>query len=222
MTESKCKRMGKISCKKGLQAFTLAEVLITLGIIGIVAAMTLPTLIQNHQKRVILTQLKKNYAILLNWVQQAETREELPMNRWPTGANMNVDDYWNVYIQPYFAQVKKCSDMIECGYNSSFSTIAEKQQWSNQKWTLKTGDSRVLFQLGDGTVIFLPRNTSDEEGDPSYTTKFYVDVNGTRSPNTYCKDVFPFVRGTDKGIEPYDCTKTIVENNYEFPADYQY
>ena len=34
--------------KKG---FTLAEVLITLGIIGVVAAMTMPTLIQNHQKR---------------------------------------------------------------------------------------------------------------------------------------------------------------------------
>lgn len=34
-----------------MSAFTLAEVLITLGIIGIVAAMTIPTLITNHQKR---------------------------------------------------------------------------------------------------------------------------------------------------------------------------
>ena len=40
-------------------AFTLAEVLITLGIIGVVAAMTLPSLIANHQKQVYVTGLKK-------------------------------------------------------------------------------------------------------------------------------------------------------------------
>ena len=40
-------------------AFTLAEVLITLGIIGIVAALTIPTLIQNHKKSVVVSKLKK-------------------------------------------------------------------------------------------------------------------------------------------------------------------
>ena len=43
------------------KAFTLAEVLITLGIIGIVAAMTLPTLIGKYQKKQTVTQLKKSY-----------------------------------------------------------------------------------------------------------------------------------------------------------------
>ena len=47
-------------------AFTLAEVLITLGIIGIVAAMTLPTLIVNHRKQVALTKIKHTYNILSN------------------------------------------------------------------------------------------------------------------------------------------------------------
>lgn len=39
--------------------FTLAEVLITLGIIGIVAALAMPSLIQNHRKQVIETRLAK-------------------------------------------------------------------------------------------------------------------------------------------------------------------
>lgn len=39
--------------------FTLAEVLVTLGIIGIVAALTMPTLIENHRKQVLRTQVKK-------------------------------------------------------------------------------------------------------------------------------------------------------------------
>ena len=45
-------------------AFTLAEVLITLGIIGIVAAMTIPNLIYNYQKKVWVNQLKSTHAIL--------------------------------------------------------------------------------------------------------------------------------------------------------------
>lgn len=45
-------------------AFTLAEVLITLGIIGVVAAMTLPVLIENHQKKVVASKLAKFYSIM--------------------------------------------------------------------------------------------------------------------------------------------------------------
>lgn len=45
-------------------AFTLAEVLITLGIIGIVAAMTLPTVIVNYKKKATVTQVKKFYSVM--------------------------------------------------------------------------------------------------------------------------------------------------------------
>lgn len=47
------------------RGFTLAEVLITLGIIGVVAAMTLPTLISNYQKSVALNRLKQTYAQIM-------------------------------------------------------------------------------------------------------------------------------------------------------------
>ena len=43
------------------RAFTIAEVLITLGIIGIVAAMTLPVVIGNYQKKVTVEKLKTVY-----------------------------------------------------------------------------------------------------------------------------------------------------------------
>ena len=48
---------------KKKNAFTLAEVLITLGIIGIVAAMTLPILINKYEKKVTVTKLKKEYVM---------------------------------------------------------------------------------------------------------------------------------------------------------------
>lgn len=50
--------------------FTLAEVLVTLGIIGVVSAMTVPTLMQNYQRDSYTTQLHKVY----NEVSQAMLR----------------------------------------------------------------------------------------------------------------------------------------------------
>ncbi len=47
-----------------IKAFTMAEVLITLGIIGIVAAMTMPVLIGKYQKHVTVTRLQKVYSVL--------------------------------------------------------------------------------------------------------------------------------------------------------------
>ena len=55
---------GKCARKSRKVAFTLAEVLITLGIIGVVAAMTLPTLIQNHQKRSLEVATQKFYSTM--------------------------------------------------------------------------------------------------------------------------------------------------------------
>ena len=49
-------------------AFTLAEVLITLGIIGVVAALTMPTLIAKHQKQVFVNRVKQTYSIVSNRV----------------------------------------------------------------------------------------------------------------------------------------------------------
>ena len=46
------------------KAFTLAEVLITLGVIGVVAAMTMPSLVANYQKKVWVNQLKKTVSVM--------------------------------------------------------------------------------------------------------------------------------------------------------------
>ena len=54
--------------KKG---FTLAEVLITIGVIGIVAAMTLPMLLVNHREKEMVTRLKKVYTNISQAMQRA-------------------------------------------------------------------------------------------------------------------------------------------------------
>ena len=60
--------------------FTLAEILITLGIIGVVAAVTIPMLISNYKKRSTETQLKKAYSLLVNASRQAIADDNLTYN----------------------------------------------------------------------------------------------------------------------------------------------
>ena len=57
--------------------FTLAEVLITLAIIGVVAAMTIPTLINKYQDRVLETQYRKGISVLANGINLMMAREEV-------------------------------------------------------------------------------------------------------------------------------------------------
>lgn len=77
------------------QAFTLAEVLITLGIIGVVAALTIPTLIGNYQKKEVATRLQKMYNTIQNAISMAE-EENGPSEFWIfEDSNQSIEFYNN-------------------------------------------------------------------------------------------------------------------------------
>ena len=210
-------------------AFTLAEVLITLGIIGIVAAMTIPTLISNYQKKQRLVQLKNSFSVVSNAIRLSEV-DNGPMSIWPTGAEMDVNAYWVKYLKPYFANPILCATKSDCGYDDSFDTI----KWGcGAQWNIMTSDARLLFKLKDGTIVFLPRNSYEADGTPIYVSSLYIDVNGASPPNECAKDVFVFKK-TEKGIVPYPasgrnchtspsvCADAIMKNGWEYPEDYPY
>ena len=197
-------------------AFTLAEVLITLGIIGVVAALTIPTLVANYRENVLMAQFKKSYATVANGFRMAEI-DNGDMKDWPMGSQMDIQDFWTTYIKPYFNSAQICMDDNDCGYH-----YLNNVEWSGKWWSLTTDETRLLFKLVDGTVIFMPRNTSDANDKPVYVNYFYIDVNGPKKPNKLCYDVFKFERGTDKGISPIECATEIIGNNWKIPSDYSY
>ena len=92
-------------------AFTLAEVLITLGIIGVVAALTLPTLINNFQKNLAATRLKY-YSSTMQQAAQMRSKDTIEgsfvdMN-WDEVRAYNPDDmekFYNHYWLPYVKTV---------------------------------------------------------------------------------------------------------------------
>ena len=87
--------------------FTLAEVLITLGVIGVVSAMTIPVLVQNYRNHVVETRLKKFYSTFNQAIQRSIT-DNGEVTTWDyfsnTGNNMKADEIkskFNKYLRPY-------------------------------------------------------------------------------------------------------------------------
>ena len=101
------------------QGFTLAEVLITLAIIGVVAALTIPTLVSTYKKKVIESRLSKFYSTMNQAIKLSEI-ENGPIVQWDklnAGYETDEDDnkdyskpysiFWfNKYLKPYIKIAK--------------------------------------------------------------------------------------------------------------------
>ena len=90
-------------------AFTLAEVLITLGIIGVVAALTMPSLIQNKQKKELETAFKKSYANFYNAYNKAKINELMEEQK---SINESIENLKNS-IKEYSSKIEQLDQIVE-------------------------------------------------------------------------------------------------------------
>ena len=161
-------------------AFTLAEVLITLGIIGVVAAMTLPALIANHQKKVASTKLKKFYSTMQNVLNFA-TLDYGEMRYWefPTKQNdgAQMSKFATTYIFPYLQGVKQCNTTE----NSECFFYANK---------IFDQGLPVLYIFNDGSCFGMNIGGA---GIGMGNIHIIYDYNCMQNPNKYGKDVFEFL-----------------------------
>ena len=108
-------------------AFTMAEVLITLGIIGIVAAMTLPTVINRAQRKILSQQFKKSYATVQNAINLAQSEWGAPYECYNTGfGGYHLDEceaFWDAFLKNVKV-IQKCKlDDYDC--HPKYKTKAE-------------------------------------------------------------------------------------------------
>ena len=174
--------------------FTLAEVLITLGIIGVVAAMTIPTLVKEYQKTQMVSQLKKTYTCLAQAVKLSEM-DNGNNSTWDWGTNgdatsirQSFDTLWATYLKVS----NYCTSNSDCGYSPA-DMLASIQKDGINQFALTGASSRTPVKLQDGTTIIVFNNSNKQ---------IIADVNGGKGPNIYGKDVFFFVLDTDKGLMP--------------------
>lgn len=210
---------------RNYNGFTLAEVLITLGIIGVVAALTIPSLMRDIQDAELKSAWKKSYSTVL----QATARLRDDNGGTLTGV---FDSFSSPYNQirdiyaPYFNSTSSCD-----AFGTSGSTTAGKC-WSSSA-TLLNGNSvvgdiantlynRPALNLSDGAVLAF---FADGYTPATHCTSaqwcciIYVDVNGLKKPNVIGRDIHRI------GIYP---TKTTLDtggcsgNGYGCAADYLY
>lgn len=184
-------------------AFTLAEVLITLGILGVVFSMTLPSLIQKHQEKVTITRLKKAYSIISQLYVQVTNDYGYP-NEWEPlqSTDGTPDEIYTAYniFKNYIKYIKICStsDCLNQQYrllngqddgNSSYRIAAYSLILPDGSF-LKISDSPTD---GNGVVL---KDCNIVRGSTnalkSICREVYVDINGMQNPNTYGRDVFVF------------------------------
>ena len=181
-------------------AFTLAEVLITLGIIGLVAEITIPTLMHNFQTQVTVTSLKKTFSVLSS-AYTTSVQENGPPNNWTLGADWSTDGAKKLsdMFAPYLSIAKYCGAAEGCAPNANYKRLKKVQDFKNFYPADGGGSSKI--ELNDGSLLHFVAYKLLNYFGTSYFGFVYVDVNGAKPPNQEGIDWFIFFI-TDKGIVP--------------------
>ena len=190
----------KCGSKRKKAAFTLAEVLITLAIIGIVAALTIPTLIQNYQERAWGT---------ASQVFQRKLGEALKvMNVQGTLAGYTTTEAFVDELSKHIKITRICenddittcfSDTVTWGDEEvDMSKVKKAKNFGQEDWDTNT--VAVQFANGvNGIIAYNPNCrqnqfsndviTVGETGIGTTCLAILYDVDGFKNPNTQQKDL---------------------------------
>lgn len=214
---------------KNKLAFTLAEVLITLGIIGVVAALTLPALIQNYQKQVYVNALKKSVSTLENGFKMALAEDgvdELQHTELFGSLTTTNNNYvYNTTNEIFENNLKKYFHIINIkSYENSFKPY--KTLNNNDYYELK---KEIFLSDGSSIILFGPAPFSGYFS--KYDQNVLIDVNtSAKNPNQWGRDLFGFkfdTRGNinggvwaytseacNKNNTGFSCGDYLLKNNY--------
>ena len=182
---------------KKIKAFTLAEVLVTLGIIGVVSAMTVPTLMQNYQKKSYVTQLHKVYNELQQSIVQLMT-DKNAVNLKEAGINSTAAA--QNFIKSYFKIVSTCENSLKPCFADSYRILDGNAYGID-------GHINTSYVLASGTSI---RPLYAVEGSAGKIVNILVDVNGQQGPNILGRDTFYIAIYNNGALDAYSASATSV------------
>ncbi len=163
--------------------------MITLGIIGIVAALTIPALHSKYEKMLIKEGLKKTYSDLYNLIKRSEA-DNGTYEEWDY--TLSSADFVEKYFAPYINLIPCKGKTMPCFAGNDGGAYV----WRYPEWELLPieGCYRVSpkYLFNDGrSIMVMVRHTPANNGYWSYVI-FVVDVNGPRWHSVMGEDVFMF------------------------------
>lgn len=179
--------------KNFINGFTLAEVLITLGVVGVVAAITMPTVIHKIQMAVLQAQFKKTYSALSNAIEKTRVDTEYSLKCYDDSSSADCPEF-NDKFQSQFKVIKVCENNAYSngciGDIKGINTFTpDKNSTTDVTRVPVYHDNRIknnqyaFVTSGGFTVIYYFKSTR---------AIYLVDTNGPKKPNKWGYDVFGF------------------------------
>ena len=173
--------------------------MITLGVIGVVAAMTLPSLVNKYQKKVTVERLKKAYSVVSQAIEMS-VKDHGDIENW--NFDLDSQEFTDTYLSPYFQKL-----------------VSEKK--------VSGAEYSKTYVLADGTTfygwMYKLQNPNVYDRTTFYQIKF--DINGEKSPNRLGRDTFIFYifprRSTFYNTGKGDCARNVSKAGL-YPDGYGY
>ena len=223
-------------------AFTLAEVLITLGIIGVVAAMTMPVLIQNHRNSVVEARLKKFYSTINQAIIMAENDYSDKKIWYQEVAGADIDDegnpvpgsseaekWFNKYFAPYL-KIIKTEILSDGSFMAYFADGSALRIWktSTHDWYFYPVNPKKCIERhglsihrgAGGKCVFLFNFEPNSELE---VWKYHYNKGLEPYKYAWDGDIKKLYTGTTyscDGANPHYCTAIIQMNGWKIPKDY--
>ena len=208
--------------------FTLAEVLITLGIVGVVAALTAPALVMSSRNEANAARLSVVVSNLENAFNNAIVQEGADnlygTSLWANGgvnaesSEANISAFVGNLGRYMHTNGFKNSDTAFIGTNvyhemtdnggTDATTSINKFPGGGQCFTIELKNGAVVFirtYANPGSAEFETARTNAIAAGVSYYTNaadIFLDVNGKSAPNTYGRDLFGFQVGENGVLYP--------------------
>lgn len=218
--------------------FTLAEVLVTLGIIGVVSAMTIPTLYANYKKTVYVSQLKKSISTWEQAFQKMKADDGVDNISDTTTFNeirssycdLNSSDYYCKNFYSALGKYIKITNIATAGsINYKFKHIRK-----GATPIYPGGYNAKMIFLNDGSAIMSFRFRKIPLVSRYSCSQIYqaggkicqdcgqmtIDINGLKGPNTNGRDIFDFTISSDGKLFPFWSKDTSIYNHLDDRDDW--
>lgn len=189
------------------KGFTLSEVLLVLSVIGVVAALTIPTLIQKVNNAQYVSALKKEYSVISQAYNMllAEDGGDLSYSLSGGGSSSDDANAMNTFATKLNI-IKNCGTGMGCWSDGELKNLNGNIEDAHRDTSINGSYGKAI--LADGSLILIDQHsgacTNDRGDGPldnAVCASVYFDVNGFKGPNTRGRDYF-FFWITKTGIYP--------------------